>query len=86
MPEICRFYNMIIYMNFNDHNPPHIHVKYGDIDCSISITTGEKIIGDIPKKQLVIIQAWIEINKNALTFMWDNRFKEGNLFKLPPLV
>ncbi len=86
MPEICRFHKMIIYMNFNDHNPPHIHVKYNDVDCSVSITSGEVIIGDIPKKQLILIQAWIEMNRNALEFMWHNRLKEGNIFKLPPIM
>ena len=30
MPEISRFYGIIIYMWWKDHNPPHIHVSYGD--------------------------------------------------------
>ncbi len=28
MPEICRFFGIVIYMFFEDHNPPHIHVRY----------------------------------------------------------
>jgi len=27
MPEICRFLGIVITMYFDDHNPPHIHVK-----------------------------------------------------------
>ncbi|MBQ3689210.1 MAG: DUF4160 domain-containing protein [Bacteroidales bacterium] len=29
MPEICRFYGIIIAMFGDDHNPPHFHVRYG---------------------------------------------------------
>ena len=86
MPEICRFNNLIITMNFNDHNPPHIHVKYNDIDCSISILNGDTLIGNLPKKQLLLVQAWIEMNKKTLIFMWNNRLEEGTIFKLPPLA
>jgi hypothetical protein len=30
MPEICRFYGIIIFMNHNDHDPPHFHARYED--------------------------------------------------------
>ncbi len=30
MPEISRFFGIFITLNFNDHNPPHFHAKYGD--------------------------------------------------------
>ena len=28
MPEISRFYVIIIYMYMSEHNPPHFHVWY----------------------------------------------------------
>jgi hypothetical protein len=28
MPEICRFFGIVIRMFFEEHNPPHIHVEY----------------------------------------------------------
>jgi len=30
MPEICRFYGIIIRMYYDDHNPPRFHALYGD--------------------------------------------------------
>ena len=30
MPEISRFLGIVIYMYFNDHNPPHLHAEYND--------------------------------------------------------
>jgi len=30
VPEISRFYGLIIYMYPKDHLPPHLHAKYGE--------------------------------------------------------
>jgi hypothetical protein len=30
MPELCRFFGIIITMFYNDHVPPHFHVRYGE--------------------------------------------------------
>ena len=40
MPEICRFLGIIIFMNFNEHSPPHFHAKYGEYLISVDIKTG----------------------------------------------
>ena len=37
MPEICRFFGIIIFLYWKDHNPPHIHFTYADYECSISV-------------------------------------------------
>ena len=35
MPELCRFLGIIITMYFNDHNPPHFHVRYCRHECLV---------------------------------------------------
>ena len=30
MPEISRFFGIIIAMFYDEHNPPHFHPRYGD--------------------------------------------------------
>lgn len=50
MPEIARFYGIIIKIYFNDHNPPHFHAYYGEYDGAFDIQTLEMIYGDLPKK------------------------------------
>ena len=37
MPEICRFFGIVISLYWRDHNPPHIHFEYGSDQCSIGI-------------------------------------------------
>ena len=49
MPEICRFFGIIIFLYWKDHNPPHIHFTYGDYECSISVL--DRIVdGQAPAK------------------------------------
>lgn len=30
MPEISRFFGIVIAMYYNEHNPPHFHARYGE--------------------------------------------------------
>jgi hypothetical protein len=39
MPEVSRFFGIVIRMYFNDHNPPHFHAEYGDYEALIDIDT-----------------------------------------------
>ena len=39
MPEISRFFGIIVAMFYNDHAPPHFHVRYGDQKGIIAIET-----------------------------------------------
>ena len=52
MPEICRFYGIVIKMFFKpkEHEPSHIHALYGEYVGEFNIRTLEMIEGDLPKK------------------------------------
>ena len=73
MPEISRFYGIVIYMFFNDHNPPHFKVKYADFDANILIESGNLLNGDLPISKLKLVQAWAEIHKEELINIWNTR-------------
>lgn len=64
MPVISRFYGMIIKMFFlaSEHNPPHIHVVYGEYVGVIDIRSLQMIQGDLPNKALKIVQEWTQIH------------------------
>jgi hypothetical protein len=51
MPTISRFFGIIISMYWDEHNPPHFHVRFGEYKCSISIIDISVIVGELPKKQ-----------------------------------
>jgi hypothetical protein len=35
MPEISRFFGVVIKMFFDDHNPPHFHAEYAGTSCRL---------------------------------------------------
>ncbi|MBM4175142.1 MAG: DUF4160 domain-containing protein [Ignavibacteria bacterium] len=56
MPEICRFYGIIIKMYFNDHQPPHFHAEYGKHKIEVTIETLEvRNFGKFPKRALSMV-------------------------------
>jgi len=50
MPEICRFYGIVIQLYYGDHPPGHFHAVYGDYVAKITIDTLEVIEGSIPER------------------------------------
>lgn len=86
MPEICRFYGIIIRMFFRDHLPPHFHVEYAEYKAKINIMDGELIDGDLPKKALRLVQAWVEIHREELIANYEQSLKEGGIIsRIEPL-
>lgn len=45
---------------------PHIHARYGEFEATVGILDGEIIIGELPRKQLRLVQAWIELRRDEL--------------------
>jgi len=39
MPEVSRFYGIVIRVFYDDHNPPHFHAEYGEHEVLVSINT-----------------------------------------------
>ncbi len=70
MPEISRFYGIIIQMFFKDHNPPHFHITYGDYRAVITIKE-ETVEGKIPARALKMVFEWMELHKEELLKNWE---------------
>ena len=62
MPEISRFYGIIIKMHFDDHTPPHFHAKYGEHEALLNINTLGIIAGSLPPKALGLVTEWPTIS------------------------
>ena len=52
MPEICRFYGIVIKMFWNDHEPTHFHAEYGEHVALVDIGTLAVIDGALPGRAL----------------------------------
>ena len=84
MPEISRFYGIIIKMFYNEHNPPHIHVEYQDFKAIITINEGI-IEGKMPKTALKLIFEWMELHKDELLKNWEKIESKKPIDLITPL-
>lgn len=84
MPEICRFYGIVIKMFFKpkEHEPSHIHALYGEHVGVFDLKTMTMTEGDLPGKAQDLVKEWMAQNQGRLQEMWDTQ----KLDKLPPLV
>lgn len=88
MPVISMFYGIIIRMYFLDnqhHGVPHIHARYSGSEVSIRIDDGEVLAGELPRKQLRLVQAWIELHRDELMADWELVVAGENPYKIDPL-
>jgi len=83
MPIISKFFGIIIFMFWRDHNPPHFHAKYSDYEIIVNIETGE-IIGNIPRRALDIIQEWRILHKQELLENWSLSEENKSLNNIKP--
>jgi hypothetical protein len=82
MPEICRFLGIVITMYFDEHNPPHFHVRYNEFRASVEIHTLNILAGELPAKVRGLVQEWAEPHKPELLEMWNSK----DFHQLDPLV
>ncbi|MFN6463324.1 MAG: DUF4160 domain-containing protein [Nostoc sp. DedVER02] len=71
MPEISRFFGMIVTMYYNDHPPPHFHVRYNQQKAIISIETLEILEGKLSSRAFKLILEWATLHQNELMKNWE---------------
>ena len=75
----------MFFRDNKQHNMPHIHVRYQDAKAVISIPDGELLDGEFPKKQLRLVQAWVEIHADELMADWALAIEGEPIYKIDPL-
>ena len=72
-------------MYYDDHNPPHFHVIYGESKAVIGINDSRILEGDLPPRALGLVTEWARIHKNDLMEDWDRARSRQSLFPIDPL-
>ena len=85
MPELTRFFGIIIAMYYNDHSPPHFHAKYGADQAVIRIDTGEVIDGNLSARALRLVEEWRLLHEDELVNDWVLAQDRQPLIKIEPL-
>lgn len=85
MPEISRFYGIIITMYYNDHEPAHFHAKYGEYKAKIAIGDGKVQEGRLPRRALALIETWREPHREELRAAWEAIMARRPVGRIAPL-
>ena len=85
MPTICTFRGLKIYINWNEHRPPHFHATYGGEEVVVLINELEVYEGNIPNKQLKMLLGWAALHQDELIENWQLAEKKQQLFEIAPL-
>ena len=75
MPEIARFYGLVIKMFFmqSEHNQPHFYVLYGEEMGAFDLNTLDILEGDLPPRAINLVHEWASQYKTELLEMWNAR-------------
>ena len=84
MPIISRFFGIIVFMFWREHQPAHFHAKYGDEEVIVEIQTG-KVTGNISQRVLNMVQEWRELHKDELMVDWKLAEEGKPLKRIKPL-
>lgn len=85
MPEISRFYGITIQMYYNDHDPPHFHVRYSGQRALVAIETLEVLAGSLSPRVLSLVREWAGLHRSELEEDWRLARIEAELRPIEPL-
>lgn len=85
MPEISRFFGIIIAMYYNEHNPPHFHARYGDASVEITIETLSVLAGRLPPRAMGLVIEWASRHQEELMADWLLARQQAELKTIEPL-
>lgn len=85
MPEISRFFGIIIAMYYNDHPPSHFHVRYGQQKALIAIETLSVLEGGLKPRTLGLVIEWASQHQSELMRDWELARQNVPLENIDPL-
>ena len=85
MPEISRFFGIIISMYYNDHTPPHFHARYGDQKAIIGIDPVTVLQGRLSPRTFGLVTEWAALHHQELLEDWKLARELAPLKRIQPL-
>lgn len=85
MPEISRFFGIVIRMYYDEHNPPHFHARYGGEHAAIEIESLRVLEGGLPPRALGLVVEWAWEHRGELLANWEAARSNLPPAKIAPL-
>lgn len=86
MPEVSRFFGIVIAMYYKDHVPPHFHAKYAGQRAAFSIDDLKMIEGHLPRRAISLILEWAFQHRDELMENWERAQRKEAIEKIDPLT
>jgi hypothetical protein len=85
MPEISRFFGIVIAMYYDDHPPPHFHAIYGAEKAEFRIEPPGLLKGALSPRALALVTEWAAMHQAELLEAWGQREAGQRPRKIEPL-
>ena len=85
MPEISRFFGIIIRMYFDEHSPPHFHAIYGGREAQVGIDPITVLRGGLPRRAESMVVEWAALYQRELMENWRQLRQDQSAQKIKPL-
>ena len=66
MPELARFYGIVVQIYYGDHLPAHFHVQYAGYSAKTDIETLALIDGKLPARAKGLVIEWATLHQEEL--------------------
>jgi hypothetical protein len=84
-PEISRFFGIVVSVNYDDHDPPHFHAKYGEWSATLEIESLTVQAGRLPPRATGLVTEWAGVHQEELRENWNLARRRAPLKRIPPL-
>jgi len=85
MPEVSRFFGIVIRMYFDDHNPPHFHAMYAGDEARVGIEPIAILEGALPNRAASMVFEWAALHQAELMQNWSRLHSAQPVEKIKPL-
>jgi hypothetical protein len=85
MPEISRFFGIVIQMYYDEHAPPHFHALYSGDEAQITIDPIQLWRGELPPRALSLVIEWAALHQRELIDDWNLARQDQKPHKIQPL-
>lgn len=86
MPELSRFYGIVVRLYYDDHAPPHFHAYYGEDSAVIDIRQLAAISGTLSPRALALVLEWGALHQSEPLVAWERAVHSQPPGKIAPLA
>ena len=85
MPEVSRFFGIIIRMHYDEHNPPHFHAEYQGHKAVFELSGNIKEGSLKSKTATRLVRDWVDLHGDELLDDWKRAMESKEVLPIAPL-